>query len=268
MILLDSFLWRAVLAGMGVAMAAGPLGCFVVWRRMAYFGDATAHASILGVAIALALSTPIFAGALVVALVMAAAITVLGGRGYATDTLLGVLAHSALAIGLVAVSFLPGVRVDLMAYLFGDILAVDRTDLMVIWCGVALVLGLIGWRWQKLLTSTLDADLARASGIDPDREQLVVTFALAIVVAVAIKVVGALLISALLLIPAATARRFAATPERMVIVAAVIGVASALGGLLLSYRLDTPAGPSIVCLAAAFFVLANLRLGYRGRERN
>ncbi|SHF18034.1 zinc transport system permease protein [Litoreibacter ascidiaceicola] len=256
--MLDSFLVRAALAGLGVAVAAAPLGCFVVWRRMAYFGDATAHASILGVALALSFNMSIFAGVLVVALVMATTVSTLSGRGYAMDTLLGVLAHSAIAFGLVAVSFLEGVRIDLMAYLFGDILAVGRVDLAVIWGGALLVLALVGWRWQQLLTATVSPDLAHASGIDPKREQLILTIALAVVVAVAIKVVGVLLIAALLIIPAAAARPLSETPERMAAIAAGIGAVSALGGLQLAYAFDTPAGPTIVCVAAGVFALTSL----------
>jgi zinc transport system permease protein len=251
--MLDDFLIRATLAGLGVALAAAPMGCFVVWRRMAYFGDATAHASILGVAIALALSVSVFLGAMIMALLMALAVTALSGRGYAVDTLLGVLAHSALAFGLVAVSFLSGVRIDLMAYLFGDILAVGKTDLAVIWGGAALVLALLTWRWSALLTATLNPDLAHASGIDPKREQLVLTLALAVVVAVAIKVVGVLLIAALLIIPAAAARPFARTPEGMAVIAVITAALSVLGGLQASLMFDTPTGPSIVCVAALIF---------------
>lgn len=261
--MLDDFLIRAALAGVGVALAAAPMGCFVVWRRMAYFGDATAHAAILGVALALAFDLPIFAGAMAVALIMALAVSSLSGRGYSMDTLLGVLAHSALAVGLVAVSFIAGVQIDLMAYLFGDILAVTRGDLVVIWAGAALVLALLAWRWQALLTATLNPDLAHASGIDPRREQLVLTLALALVVAVAIKVVGVLLIAAMLLIPAAAARPFAGTPERMAALAAGVAVTSVLGGLWLSLHHDTPTGPSIVCTAAALFALSSLARGWR-----
>src|SRR6056297_2683555 len=147
---------------------------------MAFFGAATAHAAVLGVAISLAMSISVFVGVLAVCLAMAIMVTLLAGRGYAMDTLLGVLAHAALAIGLVAVSFLSGIRIDLMAYLFGDILAVSRADLAVIWSGAALVIGLIGWRWSALLTATLNEDLAYASGMDPRREQLILTVALAI----------------------------------------------------------------------------------------
>lgn len=249
---------RATLAGIGVALAAAPLGCFVVWRRMAYFGDATAHAAILGVALSLALSISVFAGAMVIALLMALTVNLLTGRGYAMDTLLGVLAHSALAFGLVAVSFLSGIRIDLMAYLFGDILAVSRMDLTVIWGGAVLVIALIGWRWSALLTATLNEDLAYASGINPKREQLVLTLALAITVAVAIKVVGVLLIAAMLIIPAAAARPLSRTPESMALVAAGIGSVSALIGLRAAYILDTPAGPSIVCIAALIFAVLSI----------
>ena len=256
--MLDDFMTRATLAGIGVACAAAPLGCFVVWRRMAYFGDATAHAAILGVALSLAFELSIFPGTLAVALIMALTVTHLAGRGYAMDTLLGVMAHSALAFGLVAVSFLSGIRIDLMAYLFGDILAVSRTDLLVIWGGAGLVVALIVWRWSALLASTLNEDLAYASGFNPKREQLVLTIALAITVAVAIKVVGVLLIAALLIIPAAAARVAARTPEAMAGIAAGIGTLSAILGLRGAYVFDTPAGPSIVCVAAIIFVAMNL----------
>ncbi len=262
--MLDDFLIRAALAGVGLSLATGPLGSFVVWRRMAYFGDATAHAAILGVALALAADLPVTFGTLVVALAMALTVSVLAARGWAMDTTLGVLAHSALAFGLVAVSFVPGARTDLSAYLFGDILAVSRADLGFIWGGAALVVGLLAWRWQALLTTTLNEDLAHASGLNPARERLVLTLALAVVVAVAIKVVGALLIAAMLIIPAAAARGLARTPESMAIVATVIGAASSIGGLQLSLWQDTPAGPSIIAAAAIIFALSAMFGRLRG----
>ena len=265
-IMLDDFLIRAGLAGIGLSLATGPLGSFVVWRRMAYFGDATAHAAILGVALALATDLPIGLGTLAVAVVMAVTVAALAARGWAMDTTLGVMAHSALALGLVAVSFVPGARTDLSAYLFGDILAVGTGDLAFIWGGSALVLALLVWRWQRLLTSTLNPDLAQASGIDPDRERLILTLALAVVVALALKVVGALLIAALLIIPAAAARALSRTPESMALLAGLIGAAASLTGLALSLWQDTPAGPSIVAAAAALFIAA-LALG-RALRRN
>ncbi|MEM7753049.1 MAG: metal ABC transporter permease [Pseudomonadota bacterium] len=263
--MLDDFMTRATLAGVGVGIAAAPLGCFVVWRRMAYFGDATAHAAVLGVALSLAFQMSIFIGTVTVALLMALTVTLLSGRGYAMDTLLGVMAHSALAFGLVAVSFLSGIRIDLMAYLFGDILAVSRTDLAVIWGGAVLVVALIAWRWSALLTATLNEELAFASGLNPRREQLVLTLALAITVAVAIKVVGVLLIAAMLIIPAAAARGLARTPEAMAFIAAGIGAFSAVMGLRGAFLLDTPAGPTIVCVATLCFAVFGL-FGWRNRR--
>lgn len=251
--MLDDFLIRAALAGLGLALAAGPLGCFVVWRRMAYFGEATSHAAILGVALSLAFSAHIVVGTLGAAVAMALAVFGLTGRGFAADTSLGVLAHASLAFGLVGVSFLSGVRVDLDAYLFGDILTVTRTDLALIWVGAAVLLVLLVGRWSSLLTATLNRELAQASGINPRREELLLTLCLALIVAVAIKVVGALLIVAMLIIPAAAARQLARGPEVMAVLAAVVGAVSALGGLGASYWFDTPAGPSIVATAAVIF---------------
>ncbi|MFZ1467950.1 MAG: iron chelate uptake ABC transporter family permease subunit [Paracoccaceae bacterium] len=252
----DDFLVRAALAGVGLSLATGPLGSFVVWRRMAYFGDATAHAAILGVALALATDLPVMLGTLVVALAMAVTVAGLTAKGWAMDTTLGVMAHAALAFGLVAVSYLPGVRTDLSAWLFGDILAVNNTDLVLIWGGAALVAALMVWRWQALLTTTLNEDLAHSTGINPARERLILTLALAVVVAVALKVVGALLIAAMLIIPAAAARGLARSPEAMAVGAVAVGALSALAGLVLSLWQDTPAGPSIIVAAALLFALS------------
>ena len=251
--MIDDFLLYALAAGIGVAIAAGPLGCFVVWRRMAYFGDATAHAAILGVAIALLSDLPIFLGVLIAALAMAVLVARRRESGLAMDTLLGVAAHSALAVGLVAVSLVPGRPLDLEAYLFGDILSLAPSDLLVIWVGAAAILGLLVWRWNAMLMATLNPDLDSAEGFSPDKERLVLALTLAVLVAVAIKVVGALLITAMLIIPAATARSLGHTPERMAVIAAGLGILAVIGGLALSMTADTPAGPSIVAIASAFF---------------
>jgi zinc transport system permease protein len=254
--MLDDFMLRALIAGMMVAAAAGPLGCFVIWRRMAYFGDATAHAAILGVALALTFSISIFIGTLATALMMAVLVSTLAGRGWAMDTTLGVLAHSALALGLVAVSFLPRVRVDLTAYLFGDILTVSWSELWVIGGGAAAVLALVLWRWSGLLTATISEELAQSSGIRPDLERLVLTLALALVVAASLRVVGALLIAAMLIVPAAAARVYARSPEGMAMLAVLFGWIAVVGGLAMSLGIDTPAGPSIVTAAAAIFTVS------------
>ncbi len=257
--MLDDFIVRAALAGVGLSLATGPLGAFVVWRRMAYFSDTIAHAAILGVALSLAFSQSVVLGTLVVALIVGHLATRLSRRGPSMDTVLGVMAHTFLALGLVAISLIQGVRINLDAFLFGDILTVTPTDLMLIWAGSGLVLAGILWRWSPLLTATLNPELAASTGIKPERENMVLTLALALVVALSLKVVGALLIGALLIIPAAAARGFAKTPEMMALLAVLIGAAASLSGVAASLWFDTPAGPGIVVAAAVVFVASLVR---------
>ncbi|RMH40904.1 MAG: hypothetical protein D6688_12350 [Alphaproteobacteria bacterium] len=256
-VLLSLFL-TALGAGIGLVLATGPLGCFVVWRRMAFFGDAIAHAAILGIALSLAFSVSVVLGTLVVAAATAALLAFVSGRVLAVDTLLGVISHAALGLGVVAAAMVPGPRPSLETYLFGDILSVGGADLAMIWTGAAVVWGLLGWRWSALLLATLSRDLAVASGISVRRDGAVLMFTLALVVALAIKIVGALLISAMLVIPAAAARPFARTPEAMALLATLIGALSVAAGLGLSFLADTPAGPGIVVAAAAAFALSGL----------
>lgn len=253
--MLDDFMTRALLAGLGLVLATGPLGSFVVWRRMAYFGDSTSHAAILGVALSFAFAMPFYLGTGLVAVAMALAVAWLTGRGQGMDTVLGVIAHSALAVGLLAASFIPALRVNLDAFLFGDILAVSKGDLGWIWGGAVVVLGVLIWRWQRLVTASVNEELALASGIDPGIERLILSLTVAITVAIAIRIVGALLISAMLIVPAAAARAIAKTPEQMAGSATLIGALSVMGGLWASLRLDTPAGPSIVAISAVFYVV-------------
>lgn len=256
MTLLDDFMTRAILAAVGTAVACGALGCFIVWRRMAYFGDAMSHAAILGVALALLFSISIPLGVLAVALAMGILVGTLSGSTMTPDSLLGVLSHSALALGLVAVSLMPNARIDLDAYLFGDILVVSRFDLAVIWSGAVVVLAVLAWRWQALLAEILSVDLAYAAGLKPKLDRMLLTLLIAAVVAVSIKVVGALLITAMLIIPAAAARLISRGPEAMAGFATVFGVIAAVGGLYAARSFGTPAGPSIICFAAAIFCVA------------
>ncbi|MEL6289453.1 MAG: metal ABC transporter permease [Pseudomonadota bacterium] len=254
--MLDDFFIRAIVAGVGVALAAGPLGCVVVWRRLSYFGDTLAHAALLGIALGLLLSINLTVSILAAAVVLSLALLALQKRGgLPSDALLGLLSHGSLAIGLVVLASMTWVRVDLMGFLFGDILAVTRTDIAVIWLGGLGVVGALVWIWTPLLASTINRDLAAAEGLAPDRVTLVFTLLLAIVVALSIKVVGVLLITALLIIPAAGARFFARSPEQMAGIAAGIGVVSVVCGLQGSLMLDTPSGPSIVVASLVAFCI-------------
>lgn len=270
--MLDDFLTRAVLAGVMVAVVAGPLGAFMVWRRMAYFGDTLAHSGLLGVALGFLLGLNLNLMVTVVCVLVAVILVLLQRRQeLASDTLLGILAHSTLSLGLVAVAFVEGLRVDLMAYLFGDILAVTRSDLAAIALGGIFALVLLVLLWRPLLAITVHEELARIEGVPVLPVRLGLMLLIALVIASAMQVVGVLLITSLMIIPAATARRFARTPEQMALFAAGIGVVAVLGGIWGSFAYDTPTGPSIVVAAMLAFVVASLlrwplRRGIRNRS--
>ena len=256
---MDDFLWRALAAGAGVALVAGPFGSFVIWRRMAYFGDTLAHASLLGVALGFALRWNLAAGVLAVCAAVALLLLVLQRRRQLSgDTILGILSHSALALGLVAVAFLETLRVDLVAYLFGDVLAVARGDVLWIWIGGLCALAALLALWRPLLAMTVHEELARVEGVRVDLAQTVFVLLLSLVVALMMKVVGILLVTALLIIPAATARRFARSPEALAAWASLLGCLAVGCGLWGSLRWDTPAGPSMVVAAAGIFGLVEL----------
>ena len=252
--MIDDFLLRALGAGIGVAIVAAPLGCFVVWRRMAYFGATLAHSALLGIALGLLIGADPMLGIAASSVAVALIVTLLQRqRTLGSDTLLGILAHSGLALGLVALGFLRGVRVDLMAYLFGDVLAVTSGDLAWIYGGGGLVLVALAAMWRPLLLVTINEELARAEGAPVTALNLGFMLLLAVVIAIAMKVVGVLLIVSMLIIPAATARAVARTPEQMAAWAVLVGTLSVLGGLAASLAWDTPAGPSIVVAATLLF---------------
>lgn len=254
------FLLPSIIAGLGIALIAGPLGSFVVWRKMAYFGDTLAHASLMGLALGFLLDINLYLALVVCCLALAVILVTLQKQQLvATDTLLGILAHSALSLGLVAVSFLDNVRIDLMSYLFGDLLAVSPTDLIFIYSGavgVAIVLAIF---WRPLLSTTVNEDLAAVEGHNTDLMRLILMLLVGMVIAVGMKFVGALIMTSLLIIPAATARRFAQTPEQMALIASVIGSIAVLLGLSMSWHFDTPAGPSVVISATAMFLLGQMK---------
>ncbi|MFN4088682.1 MAG: zinc ABC transporter permease subunit ZnuB [Alphaproteobacteria bacterium] len=254
--MLDDFIVRALLAGLGVAVVGGPLGCFIVWRRMAYFGDSLAHAALLGVALGLTLHVAVNLGILVVCVSLALLIALMERqRRLATDTLLGIMSHASLSIGLVTISLLATVRVDLMAYLFGDILAVMPTDLAWIYGGGAVALAALLCLWRPLLAITAHADLAQAEGVNVQAVRLAFMLLIALVIAISMKIVGIVLITSLLIIPAAAARRLSRTPEQMAVAAALIGCVSVAAGIWGSFTWDTPSGPSIVVAATILFAL-------------
>ena len=267
--MLDDFFMRALLGGIGVALLAGPLGCFIVWRRLAYFGDTLSHSALLGVAMALLLDMNITFTVFIISVVVSMLLIFLQRRAsLSSDALLGLLAHSTLAVGLVVLAFMTWVRVDLMGFLFGDILAITAGDIAIIWGGGLVVLALVSFIWKPLLASTVSYDIAVAEGLRPDLANFLFMVLMAGVIAISMKIVGVLLITALLIIPAATARRFSGNPEIMAVMASILGAASVWLGLEGSLKWDTPAGPSIVVAALAFFITSVLPLPKFKRQKN
>jgi len=255
----ENFLLAALLGGLGVALVAGPLGTVIVWRRMAYFGETLAHAALLGLSLGILLSWPMQWSVMGVCVILALTLSQLQQeRNLSNDTWLGILAHSTLAIGLVVMTYLEGVRVDLLGYLFGDILALDQYDLLWIYMGGAIVLLGLVFIWRPLIAWIVDEELAIVEGVPVNIVRTVLMVLIALVIAVAMKIVGVLLIAALMIIPAATARQFARTPEGMAIGASIFGGLAVLAGLALSFWLDIPAGPAIVVGAAGLFAASYL----------
>lgn len=248
-------LWPALLAGSLIAVVAGPLGSFMVWRRMAYFGDTMAHSGLLGVTLAVLLNLHLTLGVALVTITLALLLfTLQRQKRLPTDTLLGILSHGSLAIGMLVLAFSDSIRMDLSGLLFGDLLAVNPTDLIWVATITLIALPLLGWMWKPLLAITVHEDLARAEGIATERIRVLYLILIALVIAVAMKIVGILLITALLIIPAAGARWLATTPEQMALGAAGLGMISIWLGLLFSWMTNAPSGPAIVVTAVVAFV--------------
>ena len=264
---MPEFIIYALVAGIGLATVMGAIGVFVVWRRMAYFGDTLAHSALLGVAVGFIIGININVGIIAICLIIAIGMVYLRSqRHLAEDTLLGILAHSSLALGLAAISLFSALRVDLMSYLFGDILAVTPEDIAWVYGGGIITLGVLAWLWKDLISITVHEDLARTDGVNIFRTQLVFMTLFALVIAMAMKIIGILLVTALLIIPAAAARRFARTPEQMAVFAAITGSIAVVIGLQGSLLWDLPTGPAIV-IAAALLYAASLAFPMQQNSR-
>ena len=262
----DDFFIRALIAGVGIAIIAGPLGCLVIWRRLSYFGDTLSHSALLGVTLAYAFSINITLSVFLISSIVAILLINLQTRTkLAGDSLLGLLAHSTLAIGLVLIGFLSSIRFDLMGLLFGDILAVTTEDITLVWIGGIIILGILYYIWKSIFSATVNYDLAAAEGMRPEISNFIFTLLLAAVIALSIKMIGALLITGLLLIPAAIARNLSNSPKQMIIISVLAGIASVVIGLFTSLELNTSSGPSIIVVSLALFVLSLIPLEIRGQ---
>lgn len=259
--MLDDFFIRALLAGIGIAIVTGPTGCFIIWRRLSFFGDTLSHSALLGVTIAfffelnIAFSVFLVSSAIALILLKLQKTTKLPG-----DALLGLLAHSSLAVGLVVIGFLTTIRFDIMGLLFGDILAVNEIDLLIIWIGGALILLILKFIWKPLFASTVNHELAEAEGMNPDRVNAIFTILLAAIIAISIKIVGLLLITGMLIMPAAMARNVSNNPNQMVKLSIIGGLLSVIIGLFSSLEINTPSGPSIITAALVLFCLTLIKI--------
>ena len=257
----DDFIVRAFAAGIGLAFITGPLGCFIVWRRLSYFGDTIAHSALLGVVIAYALDFNLIIAVFVVSCLLALSLLFLQRRtNLPDDALLGLLAHSVLAIGLVLLGILSFIRIDLMGLLFGDILSVNVTDLLFVWIGGSIVLIVLVLIWRPLFAGTVNLELAKAEGLNPDLANAIFTLLIASVIAISIKIVGILLITGLLIIPASASRNLSSTPIQMAIISSIIGLASVVLGIQTSMIWNTPTGPTILTITLGVFILTLLPL--------
>lgn len=247
----------SLLAGLCLSCLTGPLGTFVVWRRMSYFGDTLSHAALLGVAFGFLFDINLFYAIVLVTLILAIGLLWLESqKQLPVDTLLGILAHSALSLGLVVISLMNSIRIDLMGYLFGDLLSITMFDVYQILICVVIIGILLIWRWNQFLFITVSEELAFSHGINVPLTKFMLTILLALTIGIAMKFVGALIITALLIIPAATAKYYAKNPESMAFFAILIGMLSILGGILFSLIYDTPTGPSVVLSNTCLFFIS------------
>ena len=257
----DDFFIRALIAGIGIALVTGPVGCFIIWRRLSFFGDTLSHSALLGVTIGfffdinVAFSVFLISSAIALVLLKLQKTTKLPG-----DALLGLLAHSSLAVGLVVISFLSSIRFDIMGLLFGDILAVNEIDLLIIWLGGAMILLILKIIWKPLFASTVNNELAEAEGMNPERANAIFTILLAAIIAISIKIVGLLLITGMLIMPAAMSRNISNNPQQMVKLSVVGGLLSVLIGLFSSLQFNSPSGPSIITAALVLFSFTLIKI--------
>mgnify|MGYP002630269886 FL=1 len=254
-LLTTDFVLYALAAGVALALVAGPLGSFIVWRRMSYFGDTLAHSALLGIAIGLISGSNPQLSIIISCLLFAFILTVLDRKtSVSTDTLLGILAHSSLALGIVVLALADSVRVDLEAYLFGALLTISSVDLVWILAVVFLVAVVLYTFWNELVSITVHAELAEIEGTNINRLNLILVMLIALTIAVSMKIVGVLLVTSLLIIPPAAARQLAETPEQMAVKASCIGVLSVVLGLGSAFYFNLPVGPTIVVIATLIFL--------------
>ncbi|HMI76980.1 MAG TPA: zinc ABC transporter permease subunit ZnuB [Buchnera sp. (in: enterobacteria)] len=246
------------LAGILLTLVTGPLGSFIVWRRMSAFGDTLSHSSLLGLSVGVVLNINPFYTVLFLLLFISSIIIFLEYIScLALDTILGIITYSTLSLGMITVSFMSEIKkMSITNYFFGDLLTITFSDLIIIILLIIVVLFILIWYWKKMLLLTINAELAKVDGVNITKIRLIFILITAVTISVSIKFIGSLVIAALLVIPAATSQRFASSPENMACISILIGILGVTSGMLVSYFFHTPSSPSIVLFLSCFFLLS------------
>jgi zinc transport system permease protein len=265
--MLNNFILYILLAGVGLSIIAGPIGSFLIWRRLAFFGDTLAHSALSGIAVSILFNQDPLWGTITIPAFMAILLTVAQkSRWLPLDSWLAITAHGFLALGLVALSTL-NQNINLDAYLFGDVLSIGSDDLIKLYIICTFVIAVLAFIWKRLISITVDEDLAVVSGLNVRLYHFIFMVLIAALIAVAIKVVGVMLITSILIIPAATARRFATSPEMMAVLASLFAVLSFAVGTYGSFTFDLPAAPAIVLAAIVLFTITGFFTFFQKKPR-
>ena len=257
--LLDDFVVRSVIAGLLMITIAAPMGCLMVWQRLAFLSDTLGHAAVLGVGLGLWLQLHPMVGVLaVVVLIVISLSRVVSFNNALSETTLAVISHSGLAAGLILLGTMPSQTISLESILFGDLLATTVTDLGLIFATVVILVFLLLQHWRSFVAVSVSREVAQAEGIEVRRLQFLMYLMIALLVAVMMKVMGVLLIAAVLVIPTSSARLLSKSPEQMVLISALFGAASLGGGMLSSFQFDWQTGPAIVLSAAVLLIVTLL----------
>ena len=256
---MDNFILLAIISGIGIAFITGLLGCFVVWKKMAYFGESLGHSAVLGIGIGLLLGIGDNIAVLLVIITFSLIVTYLQNKeAFSNDLILAVLAHGLLSIGIILISINPDPNFNLHSFLFGDILTVSLNEIFLIFLSAIFIYLIILTNWKALLITIISKDLAKSQNINNFKIELLFTFTMALAVAISIKIIGALLITSMLIIPSSCAKQLVNNPKNMVIISIIISILSILIGILCSYYFDIPSGPAIILTSFSAFFIINL----------
>jgi len=254
------FIQRALIASLIVGILCPFVGNFVVLRKMSFFSDAISHSAFAGIAVGALLGIDLSLSSLVVAILIAFFIAFLSEKTTLShDTIIGIAFSGSIATGILIIGMLKGYRMDVFTFLFGDILAITRTDLVLLLLICIISIGVLTVFLKPFLQITFNRELARIEGINVRVFEYMLFFIIAVVVTVSLKIIGIILVTSLLIVPAAAAKNLASSMKHLFVLSCVFGIISGITGLLGSVYLNTPSGPTIVLVSIGIFFLTMLR---------